>query len=267
MSWTRIWPYRYTRTASNGQPVSSTTPRARAQTPWPWSTAPFNKYTHESLKLKPHIHFSSNDWFLIEKCSFRSFIFIKLFFSCFLIYQEFFSFFLYFFVFLFCQKCSFCGRFGASVRCSYPQCASIFHLPCASSADSHLRPNKSQILCRQHHSALGKDIQRTVEDLCVVCGDLQADEVPHGSVKDMLCCYSCGRHMHNGGWLSSSRVACLEFTHAVLFCRRWFQHRNTSVLPFIQNIFSIKYFFKWLFFRNFFQIFFEKLFIFNFFSN
>jgi len=37
----------------------------------------------------------------------------------------------------FLQKCSFCGRFGASVVCEMSDCGRIYHYPCAMAARTY----------------------------------------------------------------------------------------------------------------------------------
>lgn len=43
----------------------------------------------------------------------------------------------YLYIYLFGQKCCFCGRFGASIVCEMPDCARIYHYPCAMAARTY----------------------------------------------------------------------------------------------------------------------------------
>ena len=43
----------------------------------------------------------------------------------------------YLYIYLFGQKCCFCGRFGASIVCEMPDCGRIYHYPCAMAARTY----------------------------------------------------------------------------------------------------------------------------------
>lgn len=45
--------------------------------------------------------------------------------------------FIYLYIYLFGQKCCFCGRFGASIVCEMPDCGRIYHYPCAMAARTY----------------------------------------------------------------------------------------------------------------------------------
>lgn len=45
--------------------------------------------------------------------------------------------FIYLYIYLFGQKCCFCGCFGASIVCEMPDCGRIYHYPCAMAARTY----------------------------------------------------------------------------------------------------------------------------------
>ena len=255
MSWTRIWPYRYTRTASNGQPVSSTTPRARAQTSWPWSTAPFNKYTHESLKLKPHIHFSLNDWFFIKKCSFRSLFLLDFCFRVSDVLGIFFIFLKYFFAFLLVRNVRFADVLERPCAVPIPSVPASFTCP--------VRPPRTAIFDQTKvRSSVGSTIRRWGRKFSgrwKICASFAAIYRPMRcrTARWRTCCAA-----------TPVDVICTMVGNFLLrvlppwnsstlffFVTVDFKTENTSVLPFIQNIFSIQKFLQMIIFQAFFPVF------------
>ena len=48
------------------------------------------------------------------------------------------------------QKCSHCGRFGASVACAAADCDRIYHYPCAAAAATYQDGTNMKLYCEQH---------------------------------------------------------------------------------------------------------------------
>lgn len=84
------------------------------------------------------------------------------------------------------------------MNCSVPYCTAVFHYPCAAASDSYLHLLDKKIICSQHMNDIGREIAADSYSCCAVCGDFACEEVPFGTAKDLLFCYTCGRHMHIG---------------------------------------------------------------------
>ncbi|XP_052804919.1 histone-lysine N-methyltransferase 2D-like isoform X3 [Mya arenaria] len=84
------------------------------------------------------------------------------------------------------QKCSYCLRFGATIRCRQPHCSKMYHYPCASGGGCFQDMKTLSLLCQEHCDeahALGE------EAVCVVCNLA-------GDLASQLFCTSCGHHYH-----------------------------------------------------------------------
>ncbi|XP_069086588.1 histone-lysine N-methyltransferase 2D isoform X2 [Pleurodeles waltl] len=99
------------------------------------------------------------------------------------------------------QKCEYCTRNGATIRCHSEGCLRLYHFPCAAASGSFQSLKTFKLLCSEHlDQAVALD-----GSCCVVCdgpGDLQ----------DLLFCTGCGLHYHG---------ACLDVTVTPLKRSGW----------------------------------------------
>uniref|UniRef100_A0A4W3H8E4 Uncharacterized protein n=1 Tax=Callorhinchus milii TaxID=7868 RepID=A0A4W3H8E4_CALMI len=90
------------------------------------------------------------------------------------------------------QKCEYCKRLGATIRCQMEGCLRAYHFPCAAASGSFQSMKTLTLLCSEHAD---KAVQIAKEEAnCGVC------DAP-GDLLDLLFCTSCGLHFHG---------ACLE---------------------------------------------------------
>lgn len=90
------------------------------------------------------------------------------------------------------QKCEYCKRLGATIRCQMEGCLRSYHFPCAAASGSFQSMKTLTLLCPDHTD---KAVQIAKDEAnCGVC------DAP-GDLLDLLFCTSCGLHYHG---------ACLE---------------------------------------------------------
>ncbi|XP_055338361.1 histone-lysine N-methyltransferase 2C-like isoform X2 [Paramacrobiotus metropolitanus] len=110
------------------------------------------------------------------------------------------------------QLCAHCGHYGASVRCSFPECTATYHLPCSSASDCYQQLPDKKLVCSLHFSTLPDQIALDPLGLCFLCGELDGPaDMGCGSIKDLLFCHSCGKHAH---------PSCLGFSAEVSQARK-----------------------------------------------
>ncbi|XP_053706506.1 histone-lysine N-methyltransferase 2D isoform X2 [Synchiropus splendidus] len=90
------------------------------------------------------------------------------------------------------QRCEYCKRLGASIRCHIEGCSRFYHFPCAAASGSFQSMKRLLLLCSEHiHKA---EELAGEESWCAVCDSA-------GELADLLFCTGCGLHYH---------AACLE---------------------------------------------------------
>ncbi|KAM9785527.1 histone-lysine N-methyltransferase 2D [Neosynchiropus ocellatus] len=90
------------------------------------------------------------------------------------------------------QRCEYCKRLGASIRCHTEGCSRFYHFPCAAASGSFQSMKQLLLLCSEHiHKA---EELAGEESWCAVCDAA-------GELTDLLFCTGCGLHYH---------AACLE---------------------------------------------------------
>ncbi|KAM8974889.1 histone-lysine N-methyltransferase 2D [Pelodytes ibericus] len=99
------------------------------------------------------------------------------------------------------QKCEYCNRMGATIKCHSTGCLRRYHFPCAAASGSFQSMKTLKLLCTEHITeAIALDDSR-----CVLC------ERP-GDLTDLLYCTSCGLHYHG---------SCLEISVTPLKRSGW----------------------------------------------
>uniref|UniRef100_A0A3B3RDZ3 Uncharacterized protein n=1 Tax=Paramormyrops kingsleyae TaxID=1676925 RepID=A0A3B3RDZ3_9TELE len=85
------------------------------------------------------------------------------------------------------QRCAYCKRLGASVRCCEKTCQRSYHYPCAPAAGTFQDIRSYSLLCPEH---IQQAVERAKEQAnCAVCDS-------PGDLHDQLFCTSCGQHYH-----------------------------------------------------------------------
>jgi len=82
------------------------------------------------------------------------------------------------------KKCSFCGRFGASIICEMSECGRIYHYPCAMAAKAYQDIKTMKLYCASHD-----DMTRRIA-FCDKCHQ-------GGELSQLLLCTRCYGHYHS----------------------------------------------------------------------
>lgn len=82
------------------------------------------------------------------------------------------------------KKCSFCGRFGASVVCEMSDCGRTYHYPCAMAAGAYQDIKTMKLYCLNH-----EDVIRRIA-FCDRCHQ-------GGELSQLLLCTKCTCHYHS----------------------------------------------------------------------
>ncbi|XP_071942048.1 histone-lysine N-methyltransferase 2C-like isoform X2 [Antedon mediterranea] len=86
------------------------------------------------------------------------------------------------------QRCSYCRRFGATIKCRVLRCTKFYHYPCAASCGAFQDIKTMSLLCLNHLDQ-AEDLVDEEELSCVFCRAA-------GNIIEMLFCTSCGQHYH-----------------------------------------------------------------------
>ncbi|XP_033116847.1 histone-lysine N-methyltransferase 2C-like [Anneissia japonica] len=86
------------------------------------------------------------------------------------------------------QRCSYCRRFGATIKCRVLKCTKFYHYPCAASCGAFQDIKTMSLLCLNHLDQ-AEDLVDEEELTCVFCRAA-------GNIIEMLFCTSCGQHYH-----------------------------------------------------------------------
>ncbi|CAM9277181.1 unnamed protein product [Lampetra fluviatilis] len=90
------------------------------------------------------------------------------------------------------QRCAYCRRLGATIKCWEEKCRQFYHYPCAAGAGTFQDIQSLTLLCPDHLEQAVELVGEEAE--CAICDS-------PGDVSDQLFCTSCGQHYHG---------ACLE---------------------------------------------------------
>uniref|UniRef100_A0A8C4RAR0 Uncharacterized protein n=1 Tax=Eptatretus burgeri TaxID=7764 RepID=A0A8C4RAR0_EPTBU len=90
------------------------------------------------------------------------------------------------------QRCSYCHRLGATIKCVQENCRRFYHYPCAAGAGAFQDIQSLTLFCPDHLNQASDLVGEEAE--CAVCDSA-------GDVSNQLFCTSCGQHYHG---------ACLE---------------------------------------------------------
>ncbi|XP_048874063.1 histone-lysine N-methyltransferase 2D isoform X4 [Brienomyrus brachyistius] len=101
------------------------------------------------------------------------------------------------------QRCEYCNRLGATIRCQAGGCSRFYHFPCSAASGSFQSMKLLALLCVDHID-LATEIAGE-EARCAVCDS--AGELP-----GLLFCTGCGQHYHAG---------CLEISATPLQRSGW----------------------------------------------
>ncbi|XP_056418192.1 histone-lysine N-methyltransferase 2D isoform X3 [Hyla sarda] len=99
------------------------------------------------------------------------------------------------------QKCEYCKRMGATIRCHSTGCLHRYHFPCAAASGSFQSMKTLKMLCTEHVAEAA-----AMDDSCCVRCDKPGDPT------DLLFCTNCGLHYHG---------SCLEITVTPLKRSGW----------------------------------------------
>lgn len=91
------------------------------------------------------------------------------------------------------KKCSYCGRFGASIICEMSDCGRIYHYPCAMAARAFQDMKMMKLYCLNH-----EDVIRRIA-FCNRCQQV-------GELSQLLLCTRCSSHYHSYCCSPSVRV-------------------------------------------------------------
>nr|XP_015199931.1 PREDICTED: histone-lysine N-methyltransferase 2D isoform X3 [Lepisosteus oculatus] len=101
------------------------------------------------------------------------------------------------------QRCEYCRRLGATIRCQSEGCRRFYHFPCAAASGSFQSMKQLALLCPEH---IEKAVDIAGEDSrCAVCDSA-------GELSGLLFCTGCGTHYH---------AACLEISATPLQRAGW----------------------------------------------
>lgn len=82
------------------------------------------------------------------------------------------------------KKCSFCGRFGASIVCEMSECGRLYHYPCAMAARAYQDIKTMKLYCANHNDIIARI---AFCDRCHQAGELS----------QLLLCTRCNCHYHS----------------------------------------------------------------------
>lgn len=82
------------------------------------------------------------------------------------------------------KKCSFCGRFGASIVCEIPDCGRLYHFPCAMAARAYQDIKTMKLYCSSHEDVIARIA------FCDRCHQ-------GGEISQLLLCTRCSCHYHS----------------------------------------------------------------------
>ncbi|XP_036386570.1 histone-lysine N-methyltransferase 2D-like [Megalops cyprinoides] len=101
------------------------------------------------------------------------------------------------------QRCEYCKRLGATIRCQAEGCSKLYHFPCSAASGSFQSMKQLALLCPEH---IDRAVEIAGEEArCAVCDS--AGELP-----GLLFCTGCGQHYHAG---------CLEISATPLQRSGW----------------------------------------------
>ncbi|XP_054279340.1 histone-lysine N-methyltransferase 2D-like isoform X3 [Macrosteles quadrilineatus] len=87
-----------------------------------------------------------------------------------------------------CRKCSYCGRLGASVSCTFNNCQRALHHPCAGASGAFQDSKSYSLVCNLHLDQVS--LMPGLGDVtCMSCFSL-------GDVRNLTMCSNCGNHYH-----------------------------------------------------------------------
>nr|XP_023687945.1 histone-lysine N-methyltransferase 2D-like [Paramormyrops kingsleyae]XP_023687953.1 histone-lysine N-methyltransferase 2D-like [Paramormyrops kingsleyae]XP_023687962.1 histone-lysine N-methyltransferase 2D-like [Paramormyrops kingsleyae] len=101
------------------------------------------------------------------------------------------------------QRCEYCKRLGATIRCRAEGCSRFYHFPCSAASGSFQSMKLLALLCPEHIDKMAELAGE--ESRCAVCDS--AGELP-----SLLFCTGCGQHYHAG---------CLEISATPLQRSGW----------------------------------------------
>ncbi|XP_046682378.1 histone-lysine N-methyltransferase 2C-like isoform X2 [Homalodisca vitripennis] len=88
------------------------------------------------------------------------------------------------------RKCSYCGRLGASVACTFNNCQRSLHHPCAAASGAFQDSKSYSLVCNLHLDQVS--LMPGLGDVtCMSCFSL-------GDVRNLTMCSMCGNHYHGG---------------------------------------------------------------------
>ncbi|KAG9353517.1 hypothetical protein JZ751_018184 [Albula glossodonta] len=85
------------------------------------------------------------------------------------------------------QKCEYCKKLGATIRCRAEGCSNFYHFPCSAASGSFQSLKQLALLCPEH---IDQAVEMAGEEArCAVCETA-------GALADLLACSGCGQHYH-----------------------------------------------------------------------